>query len=137
MQLLFGCDDAVAEFVGQKLSVIIHPPFTALGLMHENAFAGGIVFNNFNHSNVDLTVCTERPVTRGVIRAVAHYAFVQLGCNRISATTRRNNDAALKALPKLGFKFEAVRKQWFGAARADDGVTYVLTRKAALEKWMQ
>jgi hypothetical protein len=135
MRLLFGHDEAVAGFVGQGLGIVIHPPFTAIGIVSDDGLSGGMVFNNFNGSNIDLTVYTVRPATRGVIRAAAHYVFIQLGCNRISATTRRSNKRACKAIVKLGFTYEATRKQWFGPNRADDGIAYVMTREQA-GKWL-
>lgn len=135
MQLLFGHDQLVAEFVGQGLGVTIHPPFTAIGIVSHETLVGGMVFNNFNGSNIDLTVYTVRPATRGIIRAAAHYCFIQNRVHRISATTRRSNKRACAAIQKLGFRYEATRKMWFGPNRSDDGVTYVMTREDA-RKWL-
>lgn len=135
MQLLFGHDAAVAEFVGQGLNTIIHPPFVAIGIVSHETLIGGMVFNNYNGSNIDVTVYTVKPATRGIIRAGAHYAFNQLGCNRVSAITRRSNKRANIVIQKLGFKYEATKRRWFGLDRADDGVAYVMLREQA-QRWL-
>ena len=135
MQLAFGYDEAVAKYVGENLGVTIHPPFVAIGIVSHETLIGGMVFNNYNGSNIDVTVFTAKPATRGIIRAGAHYVFNQLGCNRVSAITRRSNSRASRVIPKMGFKYEATKKRWFGPEKADDGIAYVMLREHAA-RWL-
>lgn len=144
MRLLFGHDTDVAIFVGAGLNVVLIPPYTTIGVLSDgvtdagepvSVLVGGMVFSGFNRSNIDMTVYFARQPRRGVIRAAAHYCFEQLGCNRVSATTRRANRHANVVIQKLGFKYEATRKQWFGPSDDDDGIAYVMTRENA-GKWL-
>lgn len=137
MRLIFGQDDYIAGFVSHYLGIAIVPPFTAIGFIDDaGQIRGGVVFNGFNRSNIDLTVYAPNVATRGAIRAVLHYVFIQLGCNRVTARTMRTNKTAQKMLPRLGFEFETISPQWFGPERADDAIVYRMTRKTALERWL-
>ena len=92
----------------------------------DRLYCGGAVFNNWNGANIDLTIAMDAPPTRGIIRALQHYVFVQSGATRVSALTRRSNKRVQKLLPRLGFAFEGTRKRYFGPHRADDAFAYGL-----------
>lgn len=137
MKLLFGQNEDVGQIVGDALGVIFHGPYEAIGFLDNAGYVrGGAIFNNYNGSNIEVTVYAPNMATRGMIRAVMHYVFVQLKCNRLTAKTRRSNKTAQKMLPRMGFSFETTLKQWYGADRKDDAVQYVLTRDDALGKWL-
>ena len=136
MKLIFGHDEFIANAVGQALGVSIHPPYTAIGFADASeVIRGGAVFNNYNGSNIELTMFAPRAVTKGLIRAIVHYVFVQLECNRLSARTKRSNKPAQVMLPKIGFKWEANLKAYYGKEKSNDAVLFCLDRKTALSKW--
>lgn len=136
MTPIFGHDDAIAEIVGKLLGQTIHPPYTAIGFTdHQGNLCGGAVFNSYNGSNIDLTVYLPR-TDRAAIKVIVAYVFVQLECNRLTARTKTTNVRAKKALEKIGFKFEAVLKNWFGPGKQNSGVMYRLDKQTALERWL-
>ena len=129
MKLIFGSDDFVAAWVMSRIGHPISPPYTAIGMTVDDAMlCGGVVFNDWNGANIAITVAVDRPPTRGIIRALQHYAFEQAGAIRISAQTRRANKRARKALERLGFEYEFVRQNYFGPAKGDDAFCYVLKK---------
>lgn len=129
MILILDRHDAIAGFVGRGLGTTILPPYTAIGWASGNEIVGGAVFNCWNGSNIELTLYAPNAIYRGVVLALKHYAFEQLGALRVSATTRRGNVPVRKMLPRAGFEFEGVAKQFFGPTRADDGLRFVLRRE--------
>jgi len=108
------CGDDVAEFVGKRVNSIIYPPFTAMGIERDGEIIAGAVFNSFTGCDVHVTVAGEG-FTRGFVRAVRHYVFVQLRCLRISIETEK--DEVIDYAKRLGAQTEGRKRNHFGKGR--------------------
>lgn len=75
-----------------------------------------VSFGNLRRGDVEI-MGWARPggVDRGIIRALAEYAFVTLGVNRVSARAVMSNTDSQRILTRLGFRREGLLR------RADDG----------------
>lgn len=136
MRLVFGCDEIVAKWVSQKLRVPIVPPYTAIGVTRDGEnLCGGAVFNDWNGSNLEVTVYGHGCVTRGNFRAVCHYAFAQLKANRLTARTARVNKRLQRSLPKLGFRYEGICRNYYGPDKRHDAIVYGLLKEQGM-KWI-
>lgn len=124
MRLIFGRDAEVAEWVSERIGQPICPPFTALGWVDQFGRLGACVFNNRDAANIDLTFAMDGLMGRDVMRAIAHYVFVQLGCSRVTMKTRKSNKRACRAAHIAGFKFETTLSRWYGS---EDGVQFKMT----------
>ena len=137
MQLVFGRDVEVAQWVARRLDLVIVPPYAAIGATRDGrTLCAGAVFNQWNGANLEVTLYGPGCLSRGAIRAVCHYAFSQVGARRLSAVTRRSNKAMQRLLPRLGFRFEGVARRYFGPYRRDDALRFVLFPDAA-DRWMR
>jgi RimJ/RimL family protein N-acetyltransferase len=63
------------------------------------------------------------------------YAFVQLGCCRLTARTRRSNKPMRRMLPKMGFMYEGTMRRFYGPTRADDAFCYGMYPANAI-RWL-
>lgn len=136
MQLVFGQDTIVADYVFNNLGLALVPPYTAIGGTKDGkTLCIGAVFNQFNGSNIEITLFGPGGLTRGNIRGVYHYIFEQLKVNRVSAKTRRSNKSMQRLLPRFGFKFEGISARYFGPQKADDAIRFVLFPDDA-RKWI-
>lgn len=127
MRLVFGQYDLVADWVAERTGSLIAKPYVAIGAVREgDMLCGGAVFNNWNGHNIEITLASEGCLTRGTIRAVYHYLFVQSKAGRVSAQTRRSNKAMREMFPRFGFRFEGVARHFYGPTRADDAFRFVL-----------
>ena len=136
MRLAFNRDAEVAIWTADRLGMTIFPPYVALGVEDdEGRLHGGVVFNDWNGSNLEITICGPGAMYRGIIRDVFRYVFIQAGANRLTAKTRRGNKLMRRMLPKFGFEFEATLKAYYGVERDNDALVFRLTPDAAL-KWM-
>lgn len=125
MRLVFGADAQVAEWVSQRIGHIISPPYVAIGATDDDrTYCGGFVFNNWNGANIELTAALDVPLTRGVLRAIRHYVFVQSKATRLSVHTKRSNKRVRRLMPRLGFEFEGIAKRYFGPTKADDAFVF-------------
>jgi RimJ/RimL family protein N-acetyltransferase len=137
VKLLFGQDEYVAQAMGGALGVVFNGPYTAIGFVDDvGNLRGGALFNNYNGSNVEVSVYAPGLAARGLIRACMHYVFVQLGCNRMTARTRKDNRTAQKMLPRMGFKYEATLQLYYGPQKNDAAVLYWISRDDALKRWL-
>lgn len=137
MKILLGQDDVVAQWAAERLGISINGPKSTFGIVDSaGSLHGAIIFTNYNGSNIEATVVGLRCFTRGIIRAAAHYAFIQAKCNRVTFHTRRNNRKTCRILAKhIGSSgFEGIAKSYFGREKKDDAVIYRLDRNTAV-KW--
>lgn len=135
MRALFGCDQAVAEWVGNGLRKPIHPPYTAIGWVDEqDNLRAGAVFNQWNGSNIEVTIYGPRGFGKEAIQTVFRYAFTQLKANRLTATTERRNKVMRRILPRMGFIFEHPQQQFYGPRRENDGLVFRMLRNEC--RWL-
>jgi RimJ/RimL family protein N-acetyltransferase len=120
--------EAIGAYVGSRLGVTICPPFQAIGFLTDDKKPlAAFVFNEFNHSNMEMTIVAEPGgITRQVIRYVAHYVFVKNNCRRVTVRTRKCNKHILKLAPRYGFKYECIAKQFFPD---DDAVVFRMLKQ--------
>lgn len=136
MRLVFGQDELVAQYVFGHLGIALVPPYTAIGGTRDGkTLCIGVVFNQYNGSNIEITLYGPGSLTRGAIRGVYHYVFEQLGVGRVSAKTKRSNNNMQRLLPRFGFKFEGISERYFGPQKADDAIRFVLFPDEA-RKWI-
>lgn len=127
IQLVFDQHDLVADWVVERIGALIAKPYVAIGATRDGkTLCGGAVFNNWNGHNIEITLASEGCLTRGTIKAVYNYLFVQSKAGRVSAQTRRSNKVMRNMFPKFGFEFEGVARNFYGPKRADDAFRFVL-----------
>lgn len=79
------------------------------GILHKGAVSGAVLFSDWTGPNVLMHVASDgsrRWFNRTFLKLVFNYAFVQLGCLRITAAVAGSNTAASKFVDNLGFKLE-------------------------------
>lgn len=137
MQIVGGYDEAVATWAGQRLGVKFELPYTAFAVVNvSREIIGAAVFNDYqNGGNISWSHVGAGTISRGVIRRLAHYVFVENNVSRVSAKTKRSNSRVARLLMKAGFKFEGIQKRYFGPTKDDDALTYVLFKEDAT-RWL-
>ena len=85
-------------------------------------------------SGVTVGVESDGILTRQAIRDISAFIFHHLGASRCEMVTRRTNKSMKKHAPTtLGFKFEGVRRDWYGPG--EDGLAFVMTPQTC--KWIE
>lgn len=142
MQLVFGHDAAVADWVAERIAHVgsgaAFGPLSAIGVARDGQMIAGIVYHGhmaaYRTGEISFAADTPRWATRGVVRALLHVPFVQYGYRRLSAVTRHDNEPAARLLTGLGFKREGTAREFF--APKSHGVIFGMLAKeyAALMK---
>jgi len=123
---VFGRHEEVAAWVGDRIGDLISPPYVSIGAEREGQLCAGVVFNGWNGANIDISLASDGQLTRGAIRGIYHYVFEQSKATRATAHTRRSNKVMRRMLPRLGFEFEALLRQYYGPTKGDDAFVFVL-----------
>lgn len=124
MSVLYGHDQAVADWVGGKLGKPFSEPFKAIGVIDgEGTLTGGFVFTVYTGPSISLSLAGRGVSSREAWRAVLAYVFDDLDCSRLECRTSAKNKIVRKSLPRLGFKFEGTARRLFGK---DDGLVFSL-----------
>jgi RimJ/RimL family protein N-acetyltransferase len=136
MHLIYGLSDAVAAWTGDKLGYWIAPPLHAIGIADADGMPiGGIVFNDWNGYNLEISIYGPGAMNRRTIAAAYTYAFTVAKATRLTGRVKRSNTALKAMLPRLGFELEGVLHHYYGAGRNNDAFIYRLDPQAAA-KWM-
>lgn len=137
LTLIGGQDEQVAEWAGRVLEKTFVRPFSAFGIAEaDGTMRGAAIFNDYYpNGNIEMTYIGRGTVQRHVLRELAVYAFDRCKALRVTCKTKRGNIIARRLLPRLGFAFEGTQKRYFGPAREDDSLCFVLTRDKAV-KWL-
>ena len=127
-----GHDAKVAEWL-KCVGIHLCPPFVTLAMVENGKIIAAAVFNNYQDSNIDMSVVFSRRIalTRGNLRALFSYPFEQAKVRRISVRTRASNLNVRKQIRRLGFKPEGKQTQFFGN---EDAMLYGMTRSDC--KWL-
>jgi RimJ/RimL family protein N-acetyltransferase len=120
--------DEIGAYVGSRLGITFAPPFKALGFLTDDKRPlSAFVFNDFNHSNMEVTIVAEPGgITRQVMKYVANYVFNTSNCRRLTVRTKKRNKRVLQLAPRYGFKFECIAKHYFAD---DDAVVFRMLKE--------
>lgn len=118
-------DQGAALVLACMMGVRLEAPYSGFVIADGRGPSGALVLNNYDGNNVHLTLANNRPMGIRVAREIARMCFVNLGCVRITARTRRSNVRAHLGLERVGFKLEGIARQHF---RDEDALLYGLLR---------
>jgi RimJ/RimL family protein N-acetyltransferase len=139
MKFVVGRDAEVLDYTSHNIGHPLAPSCIAFGVIDGDdpggLLHGGVVLSGWNGANIYITIWMPGCLKRNLIRDCYRYVFNQLGCQRMSAHTKRENLVMRKLFPRLGFEFEGMQKRYFGPSRGEDALQFVLTRDNA-QKWM-
>lgn len=125
-----GC--SLANWFIRESGNNILPPFSAMGFMTKDGDIKGVaVFNDFNSSNVEIHLHAPKCICKQTYKAVLKYVFNELKCNRLTAKPYRSNKRLLRLLPRLGFEYECILHQYYGAKPQEDAIVHKITPKNA------
>lgn len=115
----------VESWIVGKLGRNLCKPCVAIGIMIDHEIVGAALFNNWTGPNIYVTVAGEpRAWSRAFLRRLAHYAFEEIGCIRVTLTTEQPEVADLCV--RLGGYHEGTMVNAFGPGR--DGLLFGIQR---------
>jgi RimJ/RimL family protein N-acetyltransferase len=119
MRLIFGQDAAVAEWVSRRIPYITSfKDFVAIGVADGNRPIAGVVYDTwqpeYRTMQVSVAAIDPRWAQRGVLRALLHYPFEQMGVYKLWSAMAAENERALKFNRGIGFKRDGILRHQFG-----------------------
>ena len=89
----------------------------------KNNLTGVAIFNDFDGRNIELSVVGRGAWRKDVLRMLGRYAFDQLGCRRVTFTTKARNTTVRALIERLGAKTEGIKRNYYDD---DDAAIYGL-----------
>lgn len=130
MILLRNEPEIVSAFVAGQTGDQYTDVMRALGILsQEGRIIGGVLLTNYTGFGVEMTLAGRGCISRTAWQAIGDMAFGELGCQRLSVTTRKSNKRVCKLAPRLKFKFEGIARRFYGD---EDGVVLSLLRDEAI-----
>lgn len=125
-------DTAAAAWVMAPFRRPAVPPYvTILAIDDEGRPRAGVLLNDYNGANVEITVrCDEIPLPRSGLRVVFAYVFETLRCSRVTAHVRKGKGKNKLArgrramMKRLGFEFESFSPRYWGNGEANGAYVY-------------
>ena len=123
MRLVFDCDKSVGEWVAKRIPHMLgeFENFRAIGVRDGNQPVAGVVYSDWieDYGTVQISMAADTPrwAQRGIIKALLHYPFEQVGANKIWTATPETNERAMRFNFGIGLKKEAVLRHHFGKKR--------------------
>lgn len=132
MIFLKGEHEIVSAYVSGQTGDQYTDVMRSLGVLtDEGRIIGGFLLTNYTGHGIELSLAGRGCIMRDAWQHVGDIVFSELGCRRISVTTRRSNKKVCRLAPRLNFRFEGIARRFFGE---EDGVVLSLLREEALEK---
>lgn len=119
----------ISEFVAEKIgSRPKRDNFTAIGLEDDDKLVAGVVYSDYNGSNITAGIAGEGRnwMTREFLWFMFYYPFIQAGAKRITACVEQTNIVSQQFVEKLGFELEFAMKD---AGKTGDLLIYRMLRK--------
>ena len=131
--------DALGQYLaarfGGRAEFTIDTTYTVIGFISKRIDCIAL-FTDYTGSNIELHLVSEGGLNRTIMKTVGNYVFNQLKCNRLTVKTRVSKSAVTDIYDKVGFKYEATLKNYYGSNQVEDALQYVLTREDAV-KWIK
>ncbi|MDO3434613.1 GNAT family protein [Rhizobium sp. CBN3] len=115
----------IAAWVGARIGVTFHPPYTTLAHVDRGRIIAGLVFNVWTEHDIEISLAADR-LSLTLMRAVFDYVFNQLGCRRATCRTRADNSRAQSLLARVGAEPEGRQRSYFGDC---DGLLYAIMKE--------
>lgn len=110
--VVYGADREVGEWAAERIpGGYLGPDAKALGVVKNGNLIAGVIYDNFNGVNVEMSIATEPGsfwADRSTLHSVFHYPFVTMGCEAVTISVAMSNVKSLNLVTKLGFEPEAI-----------------------------
>ncbi|WP_064706488.1 GNAT family N-acetyltransferase [Rhizobium bangladeshense] len=118
------CEE-IAAWVGARIGVEFHPPYTTLAHVDRGRIIAGFIFNAWTEHDIEISLAAER-LSLTLMRAVYDYVVRQLGCRRATARLRADNIDAQTVIARLGGRLEGRQRGYFGDC---DALLYAIMKE--------
>lgn len=121
-------DGPLMRWAGERCGVRFSPPAIVLAMLKNDVPISAAIFNDYTGENVELSFASDGFYSRRFLKYLAEYAFVHLGCVRVTARSRASNTRVANQAHRLGFKQEGVQRRFYGD---EDAILFGLLRDEA------
>jgi RimJ/RimL family protein N-acetyltransferase len=117
----------IAKWFESQSGYTVNSPYSCIGINEGKELIGVLIFVDYTGSNIELHAFLHPGcITRKLIKYVARYVFVELGCNVLRAKPHHKNEIVIDLLGRLGFEYEATLERYY--SDTDHAVVFKLKK---------
>lgn len=125
--IIWNQSSLVAQWAIERMGAKrVLPETHAIGLEIRGQLVAAVVYEKFTGHDIEMGVAADKKATKGFLKAVFRYPFIQLGCRRVTAYVASKNAASRELVERLGFVFEGLRRD---AIEGDDFIQYGMLKR--------
>ena len=130
--LVINDDQRVAAWVYATYQTFPLPVNRALGIVEtDGALVGGILLQNYNGSNIELSYYGPWTLTVGIVRTIARIVALEFNAGRATIITSKKNRRLMRSLQRAGWRLEGTQRCFYGIkdCNRNTGVRFVMFRE--------
>src|SRR3974377_1654869 len=113
--LVIDDDNRVAAWVHATYQVFPIPCNRALGIvMEDGTLVGGVLLQNYNGVNIELSYYGPWTLTLGICRVIARVTVLEFNVARCTIITSKKNRRLMRSLQRFGWRLEGVQRCFYG-----------------------
>ena len=116
--ILLDCDSQVAAWAFKTHNRFPMKVDRALGIIEDGQLIGAAMFSSYNSVNAEFSYYGKSSLTMGIIRVLAKIALYELRLTRCTVIVPKRPSFLLKKLPRFGFRYEGVMRQYYGPSNS-------------------
>jgi hypothetical protein len=101
-------------------------PYEVVAVVRNGRGMGAVLYTNYRGTSIEMAWAGELGwITRGDLRAIFAYPFIQLGVLRAQGVVKRSNNASRHFAARIGCREAGVLENEYGPGQ--DGILYTIT----------
>jgi hypothetical protein len=121
-RLIRNAPEEVKAWATIKTGIRFSEPCSAIGVTNSRGkLIGAAIFNDYQQKNVAVSVVGKGAFRKDVLRELARFIFIDLACERVSITVRKDNELVLDLAIRAGWRVEGRKRKFF-----DDGCDAII-----------
>ena len=130
--LVIDDDNRVAAWIYAKYNLFKMPINRALGIVEtDGTLVGGIILQNYNGINIELSYYGPYTLTPGIVRSIARIGIAEFNVGRATVITSKKNKRLMRSLQRFGWRLEGTQRCFYGQqdCTRNTGVRFVMFRE--------
>jgi hypothetical protein len=121
----------VAAWVYATYNLFPIPVNRALGIVEKDGvLVGGVLLQNYNGANIELSYYGPWTLSAGIIRTLAHILISEFNVARVTVITSKKKKRLLRSLQRFGWCLEGAQRCFYGSedCTRNTGIRFVMFR---------
>lgn len=129
--LVLDDDKRVAAWVFSNYKIFPMHTDRAIGIVKEGSLVGGILLQNYNGLNIELSYYGPWTLSAGIVKVLARIGINEFNVSRATIITSKKNKRLMRSLQRFGWRLEGTQRCFYGRndCSRNTGIRFVMFRE--------